>query len=252
MQDWLDTVVNARLHGTTQRIVSEAFAAEQPELQSHPGVPFDALLKLERRVSHEGLVSIGGNYYSVPDRTRRLVEVHQLADCIRILDEGRLVASHPVLRGAASIGSILLIARGQLATRRGRPPRISSSVASATMSPGARSTLSGRRRATGRSGEPAMTMHASTIDSIRKSLVGLRMPRALEALDATLRRIEQGEIDGIQAFDVLLMEELTLRESRRIKAALMMARLTTVKTVAGFNFAFQPPLDRNRSMALPN
>lgn len=33
-----------------------------------------------------------------------------------------------------------------------------------------------------------MTMHASTIDSIRKSLVGLRMPRALEALDATLRR----------------------------------------------------------------
>jgi len=33
-----------------------------------------------------------------------------------------------------------------------------------------------------------MTMHASTIDSIRKSLVGLRMPRALEALDATLLR----------------------------------------------------------------
>ncbi|RUU85177.1 IS21 family transposase [Mesorhizobium sp. M7A.F.Ca.MR.176.00.0.0] len=99
LQDWLDTVANARLHGTTQRIVSEAFAAEQPELQPLPAVPFDALLKLERRVSHDGLVSIGGNYYSVPDRTRRLVEVHQLADCIRILDEGRLVASHPVLEG---------------------------------------------------------------------------------------------------------------------------------------------------------
>jgi DNA replication protein DnaC len=95
-----------------------------------------------------------------------------------------------------------------------------------------------------------MTMHASTIDSIRKSLVGLRMPRALEVLDATLRRIEQGEIDGIQAFDELLMEELTLRESRRIKAALMMARLTTIKTLAGFDFAFQPSLDRNRIMAL--
>lgn len=93
-------------------------------------------------------------------------------------------------------------------------------------------------------------MRASTIDSIRKSLVGLRMPRALEALDATLRRIEQGEIDGIQAFDELLVEELTLRESRRIKAALMMARLTTVKTLAGFDFAFQPSLDRNRIMAL--
>lgn len=61
--------------------------------------PFDALLKLERRVSHDGLVSIGGNYYSVPDRTRRVVEVHQLPDVIRILDEGRLVAVHPVLEG---------------------------------------------------------------------------------------------------------------------------------------------------------
>jgi DNA replication protein DnaC len=95
-----------------------------------------------------------------------------------------------------------------------------------------------------------MTAHPSTIDSIRKSLVGLRMPRALEALDATLRRIEQGEIDGIQALDQLLVEETTLRESRRIKAALMMARLTTVKTLAGFDFAFQPSLDKNRIMAL--
>lgn len=80
-------------------IVAEAFAAEQPELQSLPAVPFDELLKLERRVSHDGLVSIGGNYYSVPDRTRRIVEVHQLPDQIRILDQGRLVATHPLLEG---------------------------------------------------------------------------------------------------------------------------------------------------------
>jgi hypothetical protein len=99
LRDWLDTVANVRLHGTTQRIVSEAFVAERPELQSLPAGPFDALLKLERRVSHDGLVSIGGNYYSVPDRTRRIVEVHELADCIRILDEGRPVATHPALEG---------------------------------------------------------------------------------------------------------------------------------------------------------
>jgi len=60
---------------------------------------FDALLKLERRVSHDGLVSIGGNYYSVPDRTRRIVEVQQLPDVIRILDQGQIVAVHPVLEG---------------------------------------------------------------------------------------------------------------------------------------------------------
>jgi hypothetical protein len=99
LQDWLGNVANVRLHATTQKIVSEAFAGEQLDLQPLPAVPFDALLKLERRVSHEGLVSIGGNYYSVPDRTRRVVEVHQLPDTIRILDGGRLVASHPVIEG---------------------------------------------------------------------------------------------------------------------------------------------------------
>jgi transposase len=99
LRDWLDTVANVRLHGTTQRIVVEAFAAEQPDLQPLPAGPFDALLKLERRVSHEGLVSVGGNTYSVPDRTRRLVEVHQLPDQIRILDQGQLVAVHAVLEG---------------------------------------------------------------------------------------------------------------------------------------------------------
>jgi hypothetical protein len=99
LQQWLDTVANVRLHGTTQRIVSEAFAAERPELQALPATPFDALLRLERRVSHDGLVSVGGNYYSVPDRTRRVVEVHQLPDLIRILDEGHLVAMHPALEG---------------------------------------------------------------------------------------------------------------------------------------------------------
>jgi hypothetical protein len=92
-------VANARVHGTTQRIVAEAFAGEQPELQALPEHGFDAVLKLERRVSHDGFVAIGGNFYSVPDRTRRLVEVQQLPDRIRILDLGIVVAEHPVLEG---------------------------------------------------------------------------------------------------------------------------------------------------------
>ena len=91
---------------------------------------------------------------------------------------------------------------------------------------------------------------SSRVDNIRHSLVGLKMPRALEMLDATLRRIEQGEIDGIEAIDDLLAEELSLRENRRVKAALRMARLPILKTLAGFDFSFQPSLDRNRILAL--
>lgn len=97
--DWLDTVANVRVHGTTQRIIAEAFAAEQLDLQSLPAEPYDAVLKLERRVSHDGMVSVGGNYYSVPDRTRRVVEIQQLPDRIRILDMGEIIAEHAVLEG---------------------------------------------------------------------------------------------------------------------------------------------------------
>ena len=90
----------------------------------------------------------------------------------------------------------------------------------------------------------------STIDQVRRHLVGLKMPRALEVLDHTMRQLERGEIGALEAIDALLGEELTLREARRVKAALKMGRLVTIKTLAGFDFAFQPSLDRNRILAL--
>jgi DNA replication protein DnaC len=90
----------------------------------------------------------------------------------------------------------------------------------------------------------------SLVDRIKKSLVGLKMPRAIEILDVTLRRIEQGEVTAIEAIDALLAEELMLRENRRIKTALVMARLSTIKTLSSFDFSFQPSLDKNRIMAL--
>jgi len=76
------------------------------------------------------------------------------------------------------------------------------------------------------------------------------MPRAIEILDGILRRLEHGEMTAIEAIDALLAEEHTLRENRRIKIALMMARLSSIKTLAGFDFSFQPSLDKNCIMAL--
>ena len=91
---------------------------------------------------------------------------------------------------------------------------------------------------------------AAPIERIRSHLVGLRMPRALETLDHIVQQLERGQISAIEAIDVLLAEEITVRESRRIKAALQMARLATIKTLSGFDFSFQPSLDRNRVLAL--
>ena len=86
---------------------------------------------------------------------------------------------------------------------------------------------------------------SSSLDRIRRHLVGLKMPRALETLESTLARIEQGEVSALEAIETLLGEELTTRETRRIKMALMTARLTTIKTLASYDFSFQPSLDRN-------
>jgi hypothetical protein len=48
------------------------------------------------------MVSVAGNLYSVPDTTRRRVlEVHVLADQIRIFEAGALVACHVPLEGRA-------------------------------------------------------------------------------------------------------------------------------------------------------
>lgn len=88
------------------------------------------------------------------------------------------------------------------------------------------------------------------IERIRRHLVDLRMARALETLDQLVQQLERGELTAIEAIDLLLSEEITIRESRRVKAALQMARLTPIKTLSGFDFSFQPSVDRNRIMAL--
>jgi transposase len=100
LREWLKNVANRRRHGTTRRWVHEAFAEECRVLQSLPAVPFRSVLKLERRISRDGMVSVDGNFYSVPDTTRRrVVEVQVSAEQVYILDEGNPVAIHPVLEG---------------------------------------------------------------------------------------------------------------------------------------------------------
>src|SRR5215831_12232782 len=95
---WLDTVANPRRHATTGRIVLEHFAEEKPYLKALPAMPFTVVLALDRRITRDGMVSVGGNLYSVPDSTRRrIVEVHTLANEIHILEDDKLIAVHPVL-----------------------------------------------------------------------------------------------------------------------------------------------------------
>jgi hypothetical protein len=50
----------------------------------------------------------------------------------------------------------------------------------------------------------------ATLERVQHHLVGLRMPRALEVLDAVVRQLERGEVSALEAIDTLLAEEFTL------------------------------------------
>ena len=76
--------------------MAEHFVEEQPALIAHPAAPYSAVLTIERRVSHEGMVSVGGNLYSVPDATRkRVVEVQSHPREVRIFEGEGLPAIGP-------------------------------------------------------------------------------------------------------------------------------------------------------------
>ena len=91
---------NARTHATTRRVVAEHFAEECSALQPLTAGAFQAVLRLERRITRDGMVSIDGNLYSVPNSARRrTVEVHSTANEVHILEDGAVIATHPVLDG---------------------------------------------------------------------------------------------------------------------------------------------------------
>ena len=129
------------MHATTRRVVNEAFAEERPHLRPLPLAPFHAVLRLERRISRDGMVSVGGNLYSVPDATRRrAVEVHTLADEVRIFEDG--VADRRPSRAGGPPSAPRRARPSQRAVsdqhRRRWPMAPWSSAAPATRSPSAR------------------------------------------------------------------------------------------------------------------
>jgi len=97
---WRQEIANARRHATTNRIVEEAFAAEKPHLTDLSRHPYNAVLIEERRVTRDGMISFGGNLYSVPDSTRkRVLDVQGHPKELRIYEAGIEVARHGLLEG---------------------------------------------------------------------------------------------------------------------------------------------------------
>ncbi len=95
-----------------------------------------------------------------------------------------------------------------------------------------------------------MTRRAPTAPSLRErvqaQLADLKMPGALEALDDVLRRCDDGALAPGEAIAALLGAHIELRNARRLQTAMRSARLPAVKTLADFDFSFQPSVKREQ------
>jgi len=86
---------------------------------------------------------------------------------------------------------------------------------------------------------------SSRRDHIRAQLADLKMPGALEALDTVLASVDSGST-AAEAIERLLGARITLRNNRRLQAAMRSSRLPAVKTLADFDFSFQPSIKREQ------
>jgi DNA replication protein DnaC len=87
-------------------------------------------------------------------------------------------------------------------------------------------------------------------DAIRSMLADLKMPGSLEAVDGILGEIDGGKLAASEAINRLLSAQITLRNNRRLQAAMRSSRLPAVKTLETFDFSFQPSIKREQIESL--
>jgi DNA replication protein DnaC len=86
-------------------------------------------------------------------------------------------------------------------------------------------------------------------DRIRGQLADLKMPGSLEGLDLVLSRVDSG-LGAAEAVSAVLEAQISLRNNRRLQAAMRSSRLPAIKTLSDFDFSFQPSLKREQIESL--
>ena len=84
------------------------------------------------------------------------------------------------------------------------------------------------------------------LDRTREQLGQVGLPRAAEQLDALIAEAVKTDSAPHAFLDRLLGEELAWREERRIRTSLRLSGLPTGQTLASFDYAFQPGVERSR------
>lgn len=89
-------------------------------------------------------------------------------------------------------------------------------------------------------------MSQLTADRIKATAATLGLSHLAEAIADLARRAEADQMGYLDFIDLLLQEELGIREGRRFHHALRASALPHQKTLDQFNFAFQPDLDARK------
>jgi hypothetical protein len=94
-RQWLDTVANVRLHGSTKRPPVELFTAERPCLQPLPSRPYDLGVILPARANSQFRVTVDTNTYSVPaENAGAALTLKLYPDHLCVYHQDKLIARH--------------------------------------------------------------------------------------------------------------------------------------------------------------
>ncbi|HEY5834728.1 IS21-like element helper ATPase IstB [Streptomyces sp.] len=78
---------------------------------------------------------------------------------------------------------------------------------------------------------------------IRATATKLGLPHLTQSLAEHVHRADAGQMAYLDFLDLVLEEELAVREERRFRHALRLSRLPHYKTIEEYDFSYQPELD---------
>ena len=125
MDEWMATVADVRVHGTTHQRPIDRFASEAQVLMPSLGQgPFSERRSVSRIVAEDYLVSYRSNRYSVPfGLIGKEVQIIPVGGVLRVQYGHDIVAEHPLLAGRHEMR--ILPEHGPGAVARNRRQRFS-------------------------------------------------------------------------------------------------------------------------------
>ncbi|MDK1349212.1 IS21-like element helper ATPase IstB [Streptomyces sp. 378] len=86
-------------------------------------------------------------------------------------------------------------------------------------------------------------MSELTSTRIRTTAAKLGLPHLAEALNQYVQRADEAKMGYLDLLDLVLAEELAVRDDRRFRNGLRLSKLPHHKTLEDYDFSFQPDLD---------